>query len=76
MTFQYMLIFILLAIIATMILRGDITYFFPVIWGWLRQIQYNLASFFNVFTGHRSPINPDPSVQFINLPKYNSNLVS
>ncbi len=76
MTFRYMLVFLLLAIIAVMMLTGDISFFFPVIWGWLRQILYNLESFFNVFTGHRSPINPDPSVQFGDLPKYNSNLVS
>tara|TARA_A100001015_G_scaffold296725_1_gene377388 strand:+ start:463 stop:690 length:228 start_codon:yes stop_codon:yes gene_type:complete len=75
MTFTTIFLIIFLALLLVLAMRGDISNFIPVIWNWLRGIKYNLGSTYNTYYGMRPPTDPDPSQQFINLPRHNVGIV-
>ena len=62
MTFSKYLTIFFLALIIVLAMRGDLSYFFPVIANYFRSLEYYLGTAYNQYYGYKPPVNPDPSV--------------
>jgi hypothetical protein len=57
------ILFIFLALFVVLAIRGDLVYYFPVLWNHLRNIEYYLGSVYNQYYGYKMPRDPNPSNQ-------------
>ena len=75
MEFSKYFLFSFLAIITVLALRGDLEYFFPVLWSYVAATKYYFESLYNQFQGYRPPVNPDPSYQHLSQNRNQSNVL-